>query len=107
MLVTRADACPSDGEQRRETSRDVAMFCESYCLKDGSQQPEKNRTEYHKKNGMEHGLVPFGSCCCRRASRAWDHKFRRNYSADWNWWNLLIVTAWCFLHLSAPGRFDY
>jgi len=58
MLVSRADACSYDGKQRRETWRDVAMFCESYCLKDGDQQPEKNRTKYHKQNGIEHGLVP-------------------------------------------------
>jgi hypothetical protein len=50
MFVSRADPCPSDGEQRRETSRDVAMFCESYCLKDGSQHPENNQANYHKKN---------------------------------------------------------
>jgi len=59
MLVSRADACPSDGEQPRETSCDVAMLCESYCLKDGSQQPEYNQAQYHKENGIEHGLVHF------------------------------------------------
>jgi hypothetical protein len=60
MLVSRTDARTSDGEQRRETSCDVAMLCESYCLKDGSQQPEKNQANYHKKNGIEHGLEHFG-----------------------------------------------
>jgi hypothetical protein len=60
MLVSRPNAGPSDGEQRRETSCDVAMLCESYCLKDGSQQPENDQAKHHKKNGIEHGLVPFG-----------------------------------------------
>jgi hypothetical protein len=50
MLVCRA--CPSDGEQRRETSRDVAMFCESYCLKDGSQQPEKTEPSITKRMAL-------------------------------------------------------
>jgi hypothetical protein len=58
------------GEQRRETSCDVAMLCESYCLKDGSQQPENNQAKYHKNNGIEHGLVHFGSCCSSRTSKA-------------------------------------
>jgi len=52
MLVSRADACPSDGEQRRETSCDVAMFCESYCLKDGSQQPEKKPNQAPQKEWL-------------------------------------------------------
>jgi hypothetical protein len=52
MLVSRADACPSHGEQRRETSCDVAMFCESYCLKDGSQQPEKTEPRTTKRMAL-------------------------------------------------------
>lgn len=59
MLVSRADACPSDGEQRRETSCDEAMLCESHCLKDGSQQPENNQAKDHKKNDIEHRLGTF------------------------------------------------
>jgi hypothetical protein len=82
MLVSRADARPSNGEQRRETSCDVAMRCEFYCLKDGSQQPENNQAKYHKKNGIEHDLVNFGSCCSSRTSKAWDHRSRGNYSAE-------------------------
>jgi hypothetical protein len=49
MLVSRADPCPSDGEQCRETSCDVAMFCESYCLKDGSQHPETTKPTITKR----------------------------------------------------------
>ena len=75
MLVSRADACPSDGEQRRETSCDVAMLCESYCLKDGSQQPKNNQAKYHKKNGIEHGLVPFGVAALAEPPRRWTTGF--------------------------------
>src|SRR6266403_2061198 len=75
MLVSRADACPRDGEQRRKTSCNVAMPCESNCLKNSSQHPESDQAKYHKKNGIEHGLVPFGSCCSTIASNAWGHRF--------------------------------
>lgn len=75
MLVSRADACPSDGKQRRKTSCDVAMLCESYCLKNSSQQPENYHAKDHKKNGIEHGLVPFESCCSAKTSKAREHRF--------------------------------
>jgi hypothetical protein len=49
MLVSRADARPGDGEHRRETSCEVATLCESYCLKDGSQQPRQPRRVSQKE----------------------------------------------------------
>jgi hypothetical protein len=75
MLVSRADACPSDGEQSRKTSRDVAILCESYCLKNSGQQPENNHAKDHKENGVEHGLVPSESGCTAITSKAWEHRF--------------------------------
>lgn len=74
MLVSRADACPNDGEQRRKTSCNVAMLCEPYCLKNSSQRPKGDQANYHKKNGIEHGLVPFKSCCSAITSKAWEHR---------------------------------
>jgi hypothetical protein len=82
MLVSRADACPSDGEQRGATACDVAMLCESYCFKNSGQQPENNHANYHKKNGIEHGLVPFESCCSRHNLQGVGTQIRRNYSAE-------------------------
>lgn len=106
MLVSRADACPSDGEQRRETSCDVAMLWESYCLKDGSQQPENNQAKDHKKNGIEHRLVAFQKVApLAEPPRREITDFRGNYSAEQDWRNLLIVTVWGFLDLSTPGKF--
>jgi hypothetical protein len=50
------------------------MPCESYCLKNSSQHPKGDQANYHKKNGIEHGLVPFKGCCSTITSKAWGHR---------------------------------
>ena len=52
MLVSRADVCPSEGEQRRKTSCNVAMPCGSYCLKNSSQHPKSDQAKYHKRMAL-------------------------------------------------------
>jgi hypothetical protein len=54
------------------------MLCEPYCLKNSGQQPENNHAKYHKKNGIEHGLVPFESHNLQGVGT----QIRRNYSAE-------------------------
>jgi hypothetical protein len=60
MLVPRAYPCCGDSEKRRETSCDVAMLCESYCLKDGSQQPRKQPSQLSQKEWHRAWFGTFG-----------------------------------------------
>jgi hypothetical protein len=48
MLVSRADVCPSEGEQRRKTSCNIAMPCGSYCLKKAAN-PEATKPSIAKE----------------------------------------------------------
>jgi hypothetical protein len=46
----------------------------SYSLKNSSQHPKNDQANDHKKNGIEHGLLPFKRRCSTIMSKAWEHR---------------------------------
>ena len=77
MLVSSADACPSDGEQRRKTSCNVAMPCGSYCLKNRANTPKATKPSITKSVALS--MVWYLS---KVAAIGVGTQFRRNYSAE-------------------------